>query len=282
MTTVPAPKELDPSASLASLYGAKLRKLRIRAGWTQRELGDKIPVHHSQIAKYELANETPPKYISDRLDEILGADGDLSDLWVHVDRFPPTDAFRKYKEYEARATAVHKYLAHTVPGLLQTESYAREVMRQALPWCTAAEVEEKVAARLARKSILESPVPPLYWVVLDESVIRRSVGGPSVMCEQLGHLLKVSEAPNVEVQVLPFAAGGHASMGESVTLLSFDSGPDMAYFEGVALTGLVRDPRAVAQHSHRYHRVHAAALPPNASSTFIQEAMEGFDACEPT
>lgn len=279
---MPAPKELDPSASLASLYGAKLRKLRIRAGWTQRELGDKIPVHHSLIAKYELGNETPSKYISDLLDEILGADGDLSDLWVHVDRFPPTDAFRMYKEYEAKATAVHKYLAHTVPGLLQTESYAREVMRQALPWCTADEVEEKVAARLARKSILECPVPPLYWVVLDESVIRRPVGGPSVMREQLGHLLKVSEAPNVEVQVLPFAAGGHASMGESVTLLSFDSGPDMAYFEGVALTGLVRDRRAVARHSHRYHLVHAAALPPNASSTFIQEAMEEFDACEPT
>ncbi|MFI1257238.1 helix-turn-helix domain-containing protein [Streptomyces netropsis] len=258
----------------------KLRKLRIRAGWTQRELGDKIPVHHSQIAKFELGNETPPKDISDLLDKLLGADGDLSDLWVHVDRFPPTDAFRKYKEYEAKATAVHKYLAHHVPGLLQTEAYAREVMSQALPWCSAEEIEEKVASRLARKRILESPVPPLYWVVLDEAVIRRQVGGPSVMREQLAYLLSASESPNVEVQVLPFAVGCHAAMGGSVTLLSFDSGPDVVYLEGCTLTALVRDRKAVARHSHRYDLVHAGALPPAVSRKVIEEVVEELDSCE--
>ncbi|MET9645707.1 helix-turn-helix domain-containing protein [Streptomyces syringium] len=252
----------------------KLRKLRIRAGWTQRELGDKTPVHHSQIAKYELGNETPSKEISDLLDKLLGADGDLSDLWVHVERFPPTDAFRKYKEYEAKATAVHKFLAHHIPGLLQTEAYAREVMSQALPWCTAEEIDEKVASRLARKSILESPEPPLYWVVLDEAVIRRPVGGPSIMRAQLACLLEESESPNVEVQVLPFAAGCHAAMGGSVSLLSFDGGPDVVYLEGCTLTALVRDRKAVAQHSHRYDLVHAAALPPAMSRKLIEKVSE--------
>ncbi|MFF5128991.1 Scr1 family TA system antitoxin-like transcriptional regulator [Streptomyces syringium] len=266
---------------MAALYGAKLRKLRIRAGWTQRELGDKIPVHHSQIAKYELGNETPSKDISDLMDKLLGADGDLSDLWVHVDRFPPTDGFRKYKEYEAKATAVHKYLAHSVPGLLQTEAYARELMSHALPWCTAAEIEEKVAARLARRYVLAKPVPPLLWVVLDEAAIRRPVGGPSIMCEQLAYLLEASAAPNIEVQVLPFVAGGHAAMGSSVTVLSFDTGPNMVYLEGGSLTDLVKDRRRVARYCHMYDRVHALALSPAASVRWIEKAMEEIGTCQP-
>ncbi|MFI9204742.1 Scr1 family TA system antitoxin-like transcriptional regulator [Streptomyces sp. NPDC053048] len=280
---MPPPKELDPSASLAALYGTKLRKLRVRAGWTQRELGAQVPIAHNRIAQFELGKETPPKDISDRLDKLLGADGDLTDLWFHVDRFPPTDAFLKYREYEAKAIAVHKYLAHHIPGLLQTEAYAREVMSKELPWFTADEVEEKVAARLARQAILERASPPLYWVVLDETVIRRSVGGPAVMRQQLAHLLEASTAPNVEVQVLPFAAGCHAAMGDSVTLLSFDNAPDVAYLEGGAsMTRLVKERRAVARQSHRYDHAHAAALSPALSSRWIERAMEEFGTCEPT
>lgn len=278
---MPPPKELDPSASLAALYGVKLRKLRIRAGWTQRELGDQIPVHHSQIAKYELGNETPSKDISDLMDKLLGADGDLSDLWVHVERFPHTDAYLKFKELEAKAAAMHKYLAHSVPGLLQTEAYAREMMSHALPWCTADEIEEKVAARLARRDVLAKSVPPLLWVVLDEAVIRRPVGGPSIMCEQLAYLLEASAAPNIEVQVLPFAAGSHAAMGSSVTVLSFDTGPNLVYLEGGALTDLVKDRKRVARYSHMYDRVHAMALSPAASVRWIEKAMEEIGTCQP-
>ncbi|MCA6092991.1 helix-turn-helix transcriptional regulator [Streptomyces sp. SCA3-4] len=279
---MPAPKELDPSSSLPALYGAKLRKLRIRAGWTQRQLGDKIPIAHSRIAQFELGKETPSRCVSDQMDNLLGADGDLSDLWDHLNRFPPTDAYRKYREYETKAVAMHKYQAHTVPGLLQTEAYAREVMRQALPWCTAEEIEEKVATRLARKSVLTKDVPPLLWAVLDEAVIRRPVGGPSVMRDQLARLLEAAEAPNVEMQVLPFEVGGHAGMGGSVTVLSFANAPDVVYLEGGTLTEMVKDRRSVARHSHRYDRVHAMALPPQASVRWIEKAMEEFGTCEPT
>ncbi|MEC4019924.1 helix-turn-helix domain-containing protein [Streptomyces sp. H27-D2] len=116
---MPAPKDLDPSTSLAALYGVKLRKLRTRAGWTQRELGDKVPIAHSRIAQFELGNETPPKDVSDALDALLGADNDLSDLWEHIKRTPIPDWARKFVTYEAKATAMHKYMAHSVPGLLQ-------------------------------------------------------------------------------------------------------------------------------------------------------------------
>lgn len=277
---MPAPKELDPSSSLPALYGTKLRKLRARAGWTQKELAEKVYLSHSRIAQFELGKETPSGEVSERLDELLGADGDLNDLWEYAQRFPTTDAFRQYKRYEARAVAMHKYQAHTVPGLLQTESYAREVMRHALPWCTPGEIEEKVAARLARRSVLLKEEPPLLWFVLDEAVIRRPVGGPPAMRAQLAYLLEAIHAPNVEMQVLPFAVGGHAAMGGSVTVLSFDNAPDIVYLEGGAVTGMVKDRRGVARHSHRYDRVQALALPPEASVRWIEKAMEDFGTCE--
>ncbi|MEU7107359.1 helix-turn-helix transcriptional regulator [Streptomyces sp. NPDC046215] len=275
---MPAPKELDPSKSLAALYGKKLRKLRVRAGWTQRELGDQIPLAHSRIAQFELGKEVPPKDISDRLDKLLDADGDLSDLWEHVKRAPYSDWVRKYVEYEARATAMHKYLPFHVPGLLQTEAYAREVMRAARPWFTADEIEEKVAARLARRVVLEKAEPPLLWVVLDEAVLRRPVGGPSVMREQLAYVLEASSSLHVEVQVLPFEVGAHAAMGGTLTLLSFDNSPDVAYVEGESWGDLVRDRRAVARHSHRYDLVQASALSPGASVNWVAKAMEEFAA----
>ncbi|MGR8008213.1 helix-turn-helix domain-containing protein [Streptomyces hypolithicus] len=138
---MPAPKELDPTTSLTALHGAKLRKLRLRAGWTQRELGDKIPIAHSRIAQFELGNETPPKNISDALDAVVGADGDLSDLWAHVKRTPIPDWARKYLTSEPQASKILKYMAHTVPGLLS------------LPWlaCVRSVSAGRVCARRRRR-----------------------------------------------------------------------------------------------------------------------------------
>ncbi|WP_086860393.1 helix-turn-helix domain-containing protein [Streptomyces milbemycinicus] len=276
---MPAPKELDPSTSLAALYGAKLRKLRLRAGWTQRELGEKVPIAHSRIAQFELGKEIPPKDVNDVLDAVLGADGDLCDLWEHVRRTPLVDWARKFVQYEARANVMRKYMGQYVPGLLQTEAYAREIVHLGHPWCTASEIEETVRVRIDRQSLLGRAGSPLLWVVLDESVLRRPVGGAEVMCEQLARLAEASEAPNIEIQVLPFAAGGHP-LGGSLTLLSFQNRPDVAYLEGIS-GELVEDATAVARHAYRYDLVRAMALPTAASTALIRQAMEDFNRCEP-
>ncbi|WP_078849657.1 helix-turn-helix domain-containing protein [Streptomyces sp. NRRL F-5126] len=273
---MPAPKELDPSASLAALYGTKLRKLRVRAGLTQRQLGDKVPIAHSRIAQFELGNETPPEDVNGKLDVLLDADGDLVDLWGHTKRTPYPDWARKFMAYEARACAMHKYMAHSVPGLLQTESYARELLRLGLPWCMSEEIDEAVAARMERQALLQSERPPLLWVVLDEAVIRRPVGGNVVMRDQLTRLMKAAMTPRVEVQILPFAAGAHSAMGGSLTVLSFESGPDVAYLEADHSGELVEDRAMVAKHSYRYDLVHAQGLSPEASTALIQKAMKEF------
>ncbi|WP_246530757.1 DUF5753 domain-containing protein [Streptomyces bathyalis] len=170
-------------------------------------------------------------------------------------------------------------MAHSVPGLLQTEAYAREVLRLGQPWCTQGEIEEKVEARMGRQKLLRRPAPPLLWVVLDEAVIRRPVGGAACMREQLGRVLEAAVQPRIEVQVLEFAAGGHSAMGGSLTLLSFENASDVAYLEAGHSGELVEDRAMVALHNYRYDLVQARALPPEASTVLICKAMEEFGRC---
>ncbi|WP_181766259.1 helix-turn-helix domain-containing protein [Streptomyces albidus (ex Kaewkla and Franco 2022)] len=278
---MPAPKELDPSASLAALYGAKLRKLRTRAGWTQRELGDRVPVAHSRIAQFELGNETPPEDVSAKLDALLGADGDLADLWEHVRRTPFPDWARRFVAYEARATAMHKYMAHSVPGLLQTEAYASAMLGVGRVYgnATDRELEEKLTARIARQSILESPTPPWLWVVLDEAVLHRGVGGQLVMRAQLMRLLEVAALPRITLQILPYARGAHPGMGGSVTLLTLPGSGQVAYLEGINSGTLVEPPGEVEQYAIAYDLLQANALPPEESAELVRKVVEDTYPC---
>jgi transcriptional regulator with XRE-family HTH domain len=278
---VPAPKNLDPSASLAALYGAKLRKLRGRAGWTQRELGEKIPVAHSRIAQFELGNETPPEDVCRRLDELLGADGDLIDLWSHVRRTPFPDWARAFMAHEAKASRMLKYMAHAVPGLLQTEAYARALVRMSRPRDSDARVDELVSARLARQAALRRPAPPLLWCVLDEAVVRRPVGGTAVMREQLAHLVHMAGTPHVVVQLLPFSKGEHPVMGGSLTILGFPNKADVAYTESSHSGELLENPEEVAEYALAYDLLQAKALPPDESMTVIRSVAREYTQCTP-
>lgn len=278
---MPAPKELDPSASLPALYGVKLRKLRVRAGFTQRGLGDLIPIAHSRIAQFELGKETPPEDVNTRLDEILEADGDLVDLWTHIKRTPIPDWARKFVAYEARAVKMLKYTAHIVPGLLQTEPYARALLRISRPRDTGAEIEDLVVTRLERQTILQRGSPPLLWCILDEAVIRRPVGGWAVMREQLAHVLSMARTPHVVVQLLPFEQGEHPVMGGSLTLLGFERGPDVAYIESSHSGELAEASEDVAAYALAYDLLQAKALPPDESLALIRSAMEEFSRCAP-
>ncbi|MFD7064232.1 helix-turn-helix domain-containing protein [Streptomyces sp. NPDC059906] len=278
---MPAPKELDPSASLPALYGVKLRKLRVRAGLTQRGLGDLIPIAHSRIAQFELGKETPPEDVNTKLDALLEADGDLIDLWGHIRRTPIPDWARKFVEYEARAVKMLKYMAHAVPGLLQTEPYAGALLRISRPRDTDAEIEELVATRLERQAILRRGTPPLLWCILDEAVIRRPVGGRAVMREQLAHVLSLARTPHVVVQLLPFAQGEHPVMGGSLTLLGPGRGADVAYIESSHSGELVEAPEEVAAYALAYDLLQAKALPPDESLALIRSAMEEFSRCAP-
>ncbi|MFF9895591.1 helix-turn-helix domain-containing protein [Streptomyces longispororuber] len=272
---MPAPRELDPTTSLAALYGAKLRKLRLRAGWTQRQLGDRVPIAHSRIAQYELGNETPTKEVSDALDRLVGAEGELSDLWEHVQREFVPDWARRYVELEAKANSIRTYSAHVVHGLLQSEPCIRALLNVACP-SIGGRLEKMVASRLARQQILTRPEPPVFWAVLDEGVLRRPVGGVSVMRDQLAHVLRMVERSHrVKVQVLPYDRGAHPLLGGSATVLSFPRRPDVVYLEGSHSGELVEQAGLVAEYGLAFEYVQTQALGLDESADLIRSVMEG-------
>lgn len=176
--------------------------------------------------------------------------------------------------FEQRATRMRKYMAATVPGLLQTESYVRALLAAARPSVGGA-LESLVRARLERRLLLTGESPPYFWAILDESVLRRPIGQPEVMREQLTYLLHMQETERVSLQVLPFSAGVHPALGGSVTVLSFDRRPDVAYLESSHSGELIDDPEAAAGYGLAFDQLHAQALSPHASAAMIRNVLEG-------
>ena len=154
--------------------------------------------------------------------------------WWHPYSDVTPNWFQRYLGLEATATLIRTYEVQFVPGLLQTEEYARAVVRLGHGTAQEDEVARRVRLRLERQQVLTRPDPPKLWAVVDEAALRRPVGGPHVMRDQLEALIGiVTKVPNVKLQVVPLAAGGHAAAGGSFTILRFPQQdlPDLVYIE---------------------------------------------------
>ncbi|MEU6227146.1 helix-turn-helix transcriptional regulator [Streptomyces sp. NPDC047042] len=261
---------------MAALFGSRVRRLRTAAGLTQPELGAKVHVVGTRITQIERASGAKPTFALARaLDIVLGADDLLIDLWPYVYREAFPNWSRKFMEYSAQAVAIRQYAAHVVPGLLQTEDYARAVLSLDALLDGEEQLEERVAARMGRQERLSSPDRPELWVILDEAVLRRPVGGRAVMRTQLASLLENAAERHIAVQVLPFDQGGHEAMGGSLTILTMPDGSEVAYTEGSDYGQLIEEPADVSRYKVIYDRLRAAALPPAMSLDMIRSAMEG-------
>jgi hypothetical protein len=191
-------------------------------------------------------------------------------LWPLVNRGNFPSWFRDFVDLEAGATRIQAFEAQLVPGLLQTEAYAQAVLRAG----RHPDVAERVAARLDRQRILSRSTPPLLWAVIDEGVLRRCIGSPTVMQEQLKRLVEVATSPHIVLQILPYSSGAHAGLGGSMTTLSFDESPDVAYVAGIGSGQLILSPEGVERCRLVYDLVRAAALSPEASADMILETIE--------
>jgi uncharacterized protein DUF5753 len=129
--------------------------------------------------------------------------------------------FQSYLDLERSAELIRTYEVQFVPGLLQTEAYARAVMSLGIGGATPEEIERRVRLRMARAELLSQPETPRLWVVLDEAVLRRPIGGRAVLREQIESLIEASRMPMVQIQVIPFDAGGHAAAGGAFSILRF-------------------------------------------------------------
>ncbi|CAL9298512.1 helix-turn-helix domain-containing protein [Streptomyces sp. SudanB66_2053] len=260
---------------MAALFGARVRRLRTAAGLTQAELGALTHVVSTRITQIERASGAKPTLeLARALDAALGADDLLVELWPYVYREAFPDWSRKFMEYSERAVAVRQYAAHVVPGLLQTEDYARAVLKVGRTLSSEEQLRERVALRMGRQERLSGPDRPELWAVLDEAVLRRPVGGLPVMREQLTRLLTVGAESHITVQVLPFDQGEHEVMGGSLTVLTMPDGTEVAYTEGAHYGQLVEDPDEVRRFSLTYDRLRAAALPPLMSLDMIRSVRE--------
>jgi transcriptional regulator with XRE-family HTH domain len=263
-------RELEPSASVPAFFGSELRRYRKAAGLTQEELGERINYTGALIGMIETTLRTPTLQFAEMCDRVMDTDGLLTRLWPLVNKTIYPSWFQGYVELEATATAIFSFNPQNVPGLLQTEDYARTLLQA----CWSEDVEQRVAARLERQKLLGPPPSTLVWAILDESVLRRPIGGRDVLREQLKHLAELATSRRIVLQVLPFSVGAHACSDGMMNLLSFKDGPDLVYVEGLGSGHLITEPNEVESCRLRYDLAKAAALSPVASVELIKAIME--------
>ncbi|GHC75060.1 helix-turn-helix domain-containing protein [Streptomyces cinnamoneus] len=269
---------VPPGTSIArEAYGEELRLRREAASHTQQSLADAVVCSPSLIAHIEAGRRKPRIEDARRLDKELGTDG-------FFERFLPTLSpsrfaghFAPLVEMEKQATCIREYGSALVPGLLQIEPYARAVFRFGLVNMTAAEVDRRVVQRLERAHILEEPNGPVMWVILDEHVLRRVVGGPAVMAAQLRRVAGLTDSGRIRLHVLPFSIGSHALVASSLSLYRFDDAPPLAYVEGVKTGHMYDDPARVAQCQAAYELALGDALSCHASLSMINAVAEEYE-----
>ncbi|WP_432136905.1 MULTISPECIES: helix-turn-helix domain-containing protein [unclassified Streptomyces] len=224
--------------------GAELRALRTRAGLTSGEAARLAGWHQSKVSRIETGTSgAKPSDVRLLLDTygvadpqlrrlmlmLAGADGAGAgrEHWWQAYRgvLPPT--YRDFISLESQATAMRTLETTVVPGLLQTAAYARAVTRAAVEGVSEDRLDTLVEVRLARQDVLRANPPLRLSAVLDEAVLRREVGGPEVMAEQLRRLVSAARLPQVRLQVLPFAAGAHIGVTGPFVVFSFSSTSDL-------------------------------------------------------
>jgi len=221
----------------------------------------------------------PPPDLSEKLDAAFGTDGLFGRLYELAKREAHPDQYRRFMDFEARATGIENYEPQVVPGPLQSEAYARALL-SCQEDLSEEQIEERVAARMSRKERQRSDSPPLRWAIIDESVLQRQVGSRECMYEQLAWLLEQVDTPHSKVQVMPFTAGPHSLMSGALTLLTLPDGSTVAYEEGIKVSHLYEDPESVQKWRRQYEVLRANSLSLAESAELIQKAMEDYKPCD--
>ncbi|MDG9700972.1 helix-turn-helix transcriptional regulator [Streptomyces sp. DH37] len=233
---------------LRVVLGRRLGDLRRRAGLTYERAAEALDVTHATIRRMERAEVGLKIPYVEKLLRTYGVtdqaeiDSFLSLAreanrpgWWHRYRDVLPDWFSAFVSLESESHVIRAYEPHYVPGLLQTVEYARAVLRAGMPHAREEEIERGVALRLERQRLLTREEPPLLWVVMDETVLRRPIGGTEVMRGQISRLIEACSMPTVRLQVMPFAAGPHPAMYGPFHIFRFPIPelPDVAYSESL-------------------------------------------------
>lgn len=262
--------------------GRELRRLREQSGVNREAAAAELECQTPKISKVETGKATlRPAEVKALLD-LYGVteQDDVLQLARNARRrasYRVPDWARTFIGMEAAAAEIRTYQTELVPGLLQTEAYARVVTQATDPARDPREVERVVAARIERQKRLHAEHPPLYWAILNEAVIRRQVGGPEIFGEQMRHLLERAAEPDITVQVLPFSSGAHQSMGSSFVHLRMADPPDaeLIYLEDLISSDYLDRESHVSTYMAAFGMLARAALDPAASARLIEDAAIG-------
>lgn len=261
-----------------------LRRLREDKGLTVEQVAEVLECSHSKISRIENARvAATPRDVRDML-ELYGVADEQRDELVQIAREARQkgwwSAYRDlqadqaaYADMEVAAASIRTYDGHILPGLLQTEVYARAVIRAVRPDVPVEEIEDRVALRLARQALLTQDDPPSLWAVLHEAALRHLVGGSGAMREQVNHLAEAAQLPNVTLQVLPFTKGEHAGMDGAFTILGFPDAadPDVVYLENLTGHIYLERPEDIHRYSLTFDHLRASAMAPDDSNAFLTE-----------
>lgn len=277
---------------LRMLLGAHLRRMREAQGVTREDAGYQIRASESKISRMELGRvgfkerdvaDLLTLYGLDDDDErvrllALARDANTLGWWHRFGDVLPS-WFQSYLGLEAATALIRTYEVQFVPGLLQTEAYARAVVVLAHSRARTEEIERRVGLRMARQRVLTRFDPPQLWAVVDEAVLRRSTGGAEVMREQLEALIEATRLPNVRLQVIPFHSGGHAAAGGAFTVLRFPDAdlPDVVYIEQLT-SALYLDKRDdVETYVAAMERLCVEAEPPGRTADLLQRVLKDLE-----
>lgn len=264
---------------------SELRHLRERAQLTLEEVGEQLGWSATKLSRIETSRVgVVPKDVGHLLD-LYKVDDSRREELLRLTRDARkkgwwqaySDLSSEYAAYiglEAEAISMRSFAPLILPGLLQTEDYARAIIRAGLVLSPPGEVASRLEIRMARQELLTRKDPLRLWTIIDEAGVRRAVGGPAVMRPQLKRLLEVTDSPNVTLQILPFAAGAHSGTSGAFEILQFPerSDPDVVFLENLTDSLYVESDAEVYRYTVAFDHLRAKALDPEDSWRLITEA----------
>ncbi|MFE2185786.1 helix-turn-helix domain-containing protein [Streptomyces sp. NPDC059455] len=254
-------------------YGEELRIRRTAADMTQEALSERVVCSPTLISHFEAGRRLPKPDDAARIDQALGTDGFFA-RWLEDLESKWTDHFAAVAELEQQATVIQQFALTLVPGVLQTPAYARALFSAYRPNHTAEELDRDVVIRTERARILDEPSNPVVWTLLDEAVLRRHVGGPQVMAEQLNKIADMAESGRLRLHVVPYSAGAHSLQQSLLTLMSFKDSAPVAYVEGFLTGNMMDDPSLVKASQTAYALALSDALSQQESLALVKAAAE--------
>jgi transcriptional regulator with XRE-family HTH domain len=260
------------------MFAKELKAHRSKRGWTQVQLGAKMGYSDSYVSDVERADRLASIGFAEKCDDVFETPGTFGRLHgaAKLSLFPSW--FAPVVPYEQRALCVNGWELGAIPGLLQSEDYARAQISATRPTDSREAIARLVSARIERQEIRQKEAPPLLWYVIDESAFRRVVGGREIMDTQLDGLIRLADDPNVIIQVLTFCGGAGIGSDGPMAIFEFpDGAPVVGYTECYRGGRLVEDPAEASEMLRKLSLIRASALSPAASVEWIRKVRREFN-----